>query len=179
MGGSQFLNNWIRFLDLRHCFSFFFWAWTCYNYCQVKAHYLCYLARLYIYFCYIAKSNFSARGYTEIQYKKKTLTTEMVKANFKKIKFLNLIMTHNQKFFHCLQSKLGDCWTSASIKPDLLDFFTSIFLQSNVLKLLSAMIFKRLGFDCGDSLRGISIFTRIFQPEAITSYLLLITLGVH
>jgi hypothetical protein len=103
----------------------------------------------------------------------------VAKANVKKIKFLNLIMTYNQGFFHCLQSKLGDCWTSASIKPDLLGFFTSFFLQSNALKVLSTLIFKRLGVDCGDSLRGVAILTKIFQPEAITSYLLSITLGVH
>ncbi|MDM3846075.1 hypothetical protein [Dolichospermum sp. UHCC 0315A] len=88
-------------------------------------------------------------------------------------------MTHNQGFFHCLQSKLGDCWTSASIKPDLLDFFTSVFLQSTALKVLSKVLFKRLESDCSDSLRGIAILTKIFQPEAITSYLLSITLGVH
>jgi hypothetical protein len=47
------------------------------------------------------------------------------------------------------------------------------------LKVLSTVLFKRLESDCGDSLRGIAIFTNIFKPEAITSYLLSITLGVH
>ncbi len=103
----------------------------------------------------------------------------MAKANVKKIKFLNLIMNHKQGFFNCLQCELGDCWTLASIKPDLLDFLASVFLQSTALKVLSTVIFKRLGFDCSDSLRGIAILTKIFQPEAITSYLLSITLGVH
>ncbi|MBD2278865.1 hypothetical protein [Aphanizomenon flos-aquae] len=88
-------------------------------------------------------------------------------------------MNHKQGFFNCLQCELGDCWTLASIKPDLLDFLASVFLQSTALKVLSTVIFKRLGFDCSDSLRGIAILTKIFQPEAITSYLLSITLGVH
>ena len=88
-------------------------------------------------------------------------------------------MTYNQGFFHCLQFELGDCWTSASIKPDLLRLITSVFLQSTALKVLSTVLFKRLEFDCSDSLRGIAILTNIFQPEAITSYLLSITLGVH
>lgn len=74
-------------------------------------------------------------------------------------------MTHNQGFFHCLQSKLGDCWTSASIKPDLLGFFISLFLQFTALKVLSTVLFKRLGFDCGDSLRGIAILTKIFLAQ--------------
>jgi hypothetical protein len=103
----------------------------------------------------------------------------MAKANVKKIKFLNLIMNHKQGFFNCLQCELGDCWTLASIKPDLLDFITSVFLQSNALKVFSSGIFKVLGFDCGDRLRGVAILTKIFKPEAITSYLLSITLGVH
>ncbi|MBO1072867.1 MAG: hypothetical protein HEQ13_27570 [Dolichospermum sp. DEX189] len=88
-------------------------------------------------------------------------------------------MNHKQGFFNCLQCELGDCWTLASIKPDLLDFITSVFLQSNALKVFSSGIFKVLGFDCGDRLRGVAILTKIFKPEAITSYLLSITLGVH
>lgn len=74
-------------------------------------------------------------------------------------------MTYNQGFFHCLQFELGDCWTSASIKPDLLRLITSVFLQSTVLKVLSTVIFKRLGFDCDDSLRGVAILTRIFLAQ--------------
>jgi hypothetical protein len=132
-----------------------------------------------VYSCYIANGNFFARGVNRSSNEKKTLTISVVKANVKKIKFLNLIMTHNQKFFHCLQSKLGDCWTSASIKPDLLDFFTNVFLQSTALKVLSTVLFKRLESDCSDNLRSIAILTKIFQPEAITSYLLSTTLGVH
>jgi hypothetical protein len=96
----------------------------------------------------------------------------MAKANVKKIKFLNLIMNHKQGFFNCLQCELGDCWTLASIKPDLLDFLASVFLQFSALKVLSSGIFKALGFNCGG-------LTKIFKPEAITSYLLSITLGVH
>jgi hypothetical protein len=88
-------------------------------------------------------------------------------------------MNHKQGFFNCLQCELGDCWTLASIKLDLLGFFTSVFLQSTALKVLSTVLFKRLESDCSDSLRGIAILTKIFQPEAITSYLLSITLGVH
>ena len=103
----------------------------------------------------------------------------MAKANVKKIKFLNLIMNHKQGFFNCLQCELGDCWTLASIKPDLLDFLASVFLRFSALKVLSTVLFKRLESDCSDSLRGIAILTNIFQPEAITSYLLSITLGVH
>ncbi|MTJ14767.1 hypothetical protein FJR11_19735 [Anabaena sp. UHCC 0187] len=86
-------------------------------------------------------------------------------------------MTHNQGFFHCLQSELGDCWISASIKPDLLTFLISVFLQSSTLKVFPTRTFKDLGVDCGDSLGG--VLTKIFQPKAITSYLLSITLGVH
>jgi len=103
----------------------------------------------------------------------------VAKANVKKIKFLNLIMNHKQGFFNCLQCELGDCWTLASIKLDLLGFFTNVFLQPTTLKVLSTVLFKRLESDCSDSLRGIAILTNIFQPEAITSYLLSITLGVH
>jgi len=88
-------------------------------------------------------------------------------------------MNHKQGFFNCLQCELGDCWTLASIKPDLLGFFTSVFLQSTALKVLSTVLFKRLESDCSDNLRSIAILTKIFQPEAITSYLLSITLGVH
>ncbi|MBS9391572.1 MAG: hypothetical protein HEQ31_24710 [Dolichospermum sp. OL03] len=88
-------------------------------------------------------------------------------------------MNHKQGFFNCLQCELGDCWTLASIKPDLLDFFTNVFLQSTALKVLSTVLFKRLESDCSDNLRSIAILTKIFQPEAITSYLLSTTLGVH
>jgi hypothetical protein len=103
----------------------------------------------------------------------------VARAKVQKNKFLNLIMNHKQGFFNCLQCELGDCWTLASIKPDLLDFFTSIFLQFSALKVLSTVLFKRLESDCSDSLRGIAILTNIFKPEEITSYLLSITLGVH
>lgn len=74
-------------------------------------------------------------------------------------------MTHNQKFFHCFQSELGDCWTSASIKLDLLRLIANFFLQSTALKVLSAKISKHLGFDCSDSLRGVAIFTKIFLAQ--------------
>lgn len=89
----------------------------------------------------------------------------MAKANVKKIKFLNLIMNHKQGFFNCLQSELGNCWTLASIKPDLLDFFTNVFLQSTALKVFPTRISKHLGFDCSDSLRGVAIFTKIFLAQ--------------
>lgn len=76
-------------------------------------------------------------------------------------------MTYNQGFFHCLQFELGDCWTSASIKPDLLRLITSVFLQSTVLKVWSAGIYKRLVLGCGDSLRGVAILTKIFLAQLI------------
>ena len=76
-------------------------------------------------------------------------------------------MTHNQGFFHCLQSELGDYWTSASIKPDLLRLIASVFLQSTALKVFPAGIFKDLGVDCGDSLRGLAILTNIFLAQLI------------
>jgi hypothetical protein len=103
----------------------------------------------------------------------------VAKAKNQKNKFLNLIMTHKQELFYCLQCELIDCCTLASINPDLLCLIASVFLQFNALKVLSARIFKRLEFGCGDSLRGVAILTKIFQSEAITSYLLSITLGVH
>ncbi len=71
-------------------------------------------------------------------------------------------MTHKQGLFYCLQFKLRDFCTLASIKRYLLTFFTSFYLHSNSLKSLPVKIYQHLALDGGDSLRGVAILTKIF-----------------